>query len=310
MQSMPTAPSLLVLHFGFSYDRPVPGGGEREVMRRSGGIVLVPTLFRRGCLAALVAVLLLPGTSAASADDPDPLFDQLEDEYEERPTGFPDPLEPFNRYVLSFNEEVDQWILDPITRVYRFILPDQVKRAVQRALSNLNSPGVTINDTLQCEFEDAGITLWRFLINSTFGLAGLFDPATFLGVPGHSSDFDQTLALYGVPSGAFLMLPIFGPTTVRGGLGTVVDTAFRPTTYLLAGTDQFVFTIIQGGSSGLATREASLDAIEDLQVSSIDYYASLRNAYYQKRMGDIWWRRDRNRERAASSKPSPAVGIQ
>jgi phospholipid-binding lipoprotein MlaA len=255
-----------------------------------------------------VAILLLPGACAA-ADEPDPLFDELEDEYEEPAPGFPDPLEPFNRYVLAFNEEFDRWILDPITRVYRFILPDQVKRSVQRALANLNSPGVTINDTLQCEFEDAGITLWRFLINSTFGIAGLFDPAAYLGVPGHSSDFDQTLALYGVPSGAFLMLPVFGPTTVRGGLGTIVDTAFRPTTYFLAGTDQFVFTIIHGGSSGLATREASMDSIEDLQESSIDYYASLRNAYYQKRMADIWWRRDRNRERAEPTQPSPAIGV-
>jgi ABC-type transporter lipoprotein component MlaA len=166
-----------------------------------------------------------------------------------------------------------------------------VKRSVQRFLNNLGSPGVTINDVLQCEFYDAGITVWRFVINTTFGIGGLFDPAQYLGVHGHSADFDQTLALYGVPSGPFLMLPVFGPTTVRGGFGTIVDTAFRPTTYFLAGTDQFVFAIIHGGSSGLATREASFDAIEDLERSSLDYYAALRNAYYQKRMGDIWRRR-------------------
>jgi phospholipid-binding lipoprotein MlaA len=235
--------------------------------------------------------VVLASAQAAAAQDPDPLFeDDLEQEYAERPPGFPDPLEPFNRYVLAFNEEVDQWFLDPLTRVYRFILPDEVKRAIQRGLANLNSPGVTINDALQCEFNDAGITLWRFVINSTFGLGGLFDPAAWLGVRGHTSDFDQTLAIYGVPSGAFLMLPVFGPTTVRGGFGTIVDTAFRPTTYFLAGTEQFVFTIIHGGSSGLATREASLDAIHDLQDSSVDYYAALRNAYYQKRMAEIWRR--------------------
>jgi len=247
----------------------------------------------RGSRAILTLVVLLVSLQANAEQKPDPLFDKLDDEYAERPAGFPDPIEPVNRYVLAFNQEVDQWFLDPITRVYRFILPDQVKRALQRALNNLNSPGVTINDVLQCEFNDAGITVWRFAINSTFGLAGLFDPAAYLGVPGHTSDFDQTLAIYGVPSGAFLMFPVFGPSTVRGAFGTVVDTAFRPTTYFLAGTEQFVFAIIHGGSSGLATREASFDQIRDLRGSSVDYYAALRNAYYQKRMAEIWRRRSR-----------------
>lgn len=279
------------------------GYDERESgWRRGGGVLLSSCLreWRSGALLLLV-LLLTAAVAPATAQDPDPLFDELESEYAENPAGFPDPIEPVNRCILLFNEEVDRWILDPITRIYRFILPDQVKRAVQRGLTNLNSPAITFNDALQCEFEDAGITLWRFVINSTFGIGGLFDPADYLGVPGHSSDFDQTLAIYGIPSGAFLMLPVFGPTTVRGTFGTIVDTALRPTTYLLAGTDQFVFTIIHGGSSGLATREASLDAIEDLQTSSVDYYAALRNAYYQKRMADISWRQDRNRQRAAAA---------
>jgi phospholipid-binding lipoprotein MlaA len=251
----------------------------------------------------------LSSVSAASAEEADPLFDDFDLEYSDRPSGFPDPIEPVNRSILAFNTEVDRWILDPITRVYRFILPDQVKRAIQRGLANLNSPGVTINDVLQCEFEAAGITIWRFVINTTFGIGGLFDPAQFLGVDGHSADFDQTLALYGVPSGAFLMLPVFGPTTVRGGFGTIVDISFRPTTYFLAGTDQLVFAIIHGGSSGLATREASFDAINDLQDSSIDYYAALRNAYYQKRMADIWARQEGGRQPRPPTKRNPAVGI-
>lgn len=249
-------------------------------------------LRRRDGAIAWLLILLFCTVSAAFAEV-DPLSDELEDEYAAAPSGFPDPLEPFNRGILSFNHEVDRWVLDPITRVYRFVLPDHAKRAIQRALTNLNAPGVTVNDVLQCEFHDAGITLWRFVINSTFGIAGLFDPAEYLGVDGHASDFDQTLAIYHVPSGPFLMLPVFGPTTARGAFGTIVDIAMRPTTYFLAGTDQFVFTIIHGGSSGLATREASLDAIKDLEKSSLDYYAALRNAYYQKRMADIWSRRER-----------------
>jgi phospholipid-binding lipoprotein MlaA len=248
-------------------------------------------LHHRRIAAFLLALLLFCG-AAHAAEETDPLFADLESEYAEVPSGFPDPLEPLNRGILTFNQQVDRWVLDPITRVYRFVLPDLAKRSVQRFLANLNSPGVTINDMLQCEFSDAGITVWRFAINSTFGIGGLFDPAHYLGVEGHTSDFDQTLAIYRVPSGPFLLLPVFGPTTARGVFGTIVDIAMRPTTYLIAGADQFVFTVIHGGGSGLATREASMDALKDLEETSVDYYAALRNAYYQKRMSEIWSRRD------------------
>lgn len=247
---------------------------------------------RRRRVATFWLAVLLAAAPMRAAEIPEPPAHDLEDEYGATPSGFPDPLESLNRGILSFNQEVDRWILDPVTRVYRFILPDKAKRAIQRFLNNLNSPGVIVNDLLQCEPEAAGITVWRFVVNSTFGIGGLFDPAQYLGVEGHASDFDQTLALYSIPSGPFLMLPVFGPTTARGAFGTIIDVTMRPTTYFLAGTDQFVFTIIHGGSSGLATREAAFDALKELEKSSIDYYAALRNAYYQKRMAEIWSRRD------------------
>lgn len=226
-----------------------------------------------------------------AAQQHDPLFSD-EDEPQ---LGFPDPLEPVNRVVLRANEEIDRWLLDPVTRLYRFMVPDFAKHGLRNAFANINSPVTLANDVFQCEFHDAGVTVWRFIVNTTLGLGGTIDVGYHVGLPGHDSDFEQTLAIYGVPSGPFLILPVFGPTTVRGGAGTVIDLLFRPTAYLLGPADQLTFTIIQGGSSGLATREANYDALKALHETAVDYYAALRNAYYQNRTAEIWRRRPEDR---------------
>jgi len=263
---------------------------------------------------AAVLLLLAPGLvvllgtngvargdeSSAVQPQHDPLFDEVGGGAD-APAGFPDPLEGMNRSLLRFNEELDRWVLDPFTRIYRFLVPSPVKRSLRNAVANVNSPVILANDVFQLELHDAGITLWRFVINSTVGIGGLIDIGDLLNVPRHSSDFDQTLAIYGVPSGPFLVLPILGPNTVRSSAGMVVDLLFRPTVYFLGPAEQLTFTIIQGGSSGLALREAAFDQIRALHESSVDYYASLRNAYYQNRMAEIWGRR-RAREAQAQAR--------
>jgi len=246
----------------------------------------------------LIAMTAADPLSAAAAD---PLFDEY-DENEHTPAGFPDPFEPCNRKVLLFNEELDRWVLNPITRIYRFLMPGPIKQGLRNAAANLNSPVIFANDLLQLEPHAAAETLWRFVINSTVGVAGLFDVGALLSVPRHSSDFDQTMAIYGAPSGPFLMLPVLGPTTARGSLGLVVDLLFRPTAYILGPADQLTFTIIHGGGAGLATREAVFDQLQALHESAVDYYAALRNAYYQNRMAEIWARRPATRP---SPQPSP-----
>lgn len=239
-------------------------------------------------------VFLGPGSAVAEepalgAKQPDPLFDDVASE-PAPPAGFPDPIEPFNRKILWINQQVDQWFLDPVTRTYRFIAPQPFKRGLRNVFSNLNSSVVFANDVLQWELNDAGITLWRLVINTTVGVGGILDVGDFLGVEGHVSDFDQTMALYGVDSGPFLILPLLGPTTARGLAGVMVDLMFRPTAYLLGPVDQLTFSLIHGGSAGLSYREQKLDDIKALQDTSIDYYATLRNAYYQNRMAEIWRR--------------------
>ena len=160
-------------------------------------------------------------------------------------------------------------------------------RAVSRLVFNLNSPVFLANDVFQGRFEAAGITLWRFTINTTVGIGGLLDVGAWLDVPGHRSDFGQTLALWGVGSGPYLIVPVLGPTTVRDGFGSMVDLLLRPTTYLLAPADQLMFTSIHGGGSGLALRESSIEGLRALRSSSVDFYAALRSAYFQNRMAEI-----------------------
>ena len=239
----------------------------------------------------------------------DELGDEFEDDFEEQPAGFPDPLETVNRGTLRLNQGLDWLLLDPITHVYGFTVPDPVKRAVIRFLSNLDSPAALTNDILQREWKDAQTTAARFVMNTTAGLAGLFDPASALGIEGHDSDFGQTLAMAGVHSGPFLMLPALGPTTLRDGFGYLVDALFRPTTYLLGPGAQIFYTTIHGGTSGLAVREANSEEIRMLRESSIDYYAALRNAYYQTRIAEIAKRREHDRpaapEQSADAKLVP-----
>jgi phospholipid-binding lipoprotein MlaA len=228
----------------------------------------------------------------------DPLFDDLEEGCEAI-VDFPDPLENVNRRMLRFNDVVDRWVLDPITNTYGFIVPGPVKRSVRRFLTNLNSPAVMVNDVLQREWTDAGTTAGRLVVNSTIGVAGIFDPAARWGMEGHESDFGQTLALAGVGSGPYLLLPMLGPTTTRDGLGGLVDMLLRPTTLLLTPGTQLLLNTIEGGTSGIVIREAHTQALRALRSSSVDYYAALKNAYYQDRIAQIWTGREHHR-------PAPA----
>ena len=226
--------------------------------------------------------------------EPDPLFDEFDLEFEMGPASFPDPIEPVNRATLKFNQVVDAVVMDPITTGYRFIFPEKVRRSFERFFQNLNSTQTLINDIFQLEWKDAGITTSRLLINSTVGIGGLFDPARRWGIRGHISDFGQTLAMAGAPSGPYVMLPLLGPSNVRDGLGLGVDALFHPTFFLLGGTDVLFFS----GSSGLTERARHIDELNALKESSIDYYAALRSAYYQNRMAEIWAGREHRKSRA------------
>jgi phospholipid-binding lipoprotein MlaA len=266
------------------------------------------------CLSlAVVAILAWPGLRRAEpAANPTPELEVVpldEDsfalEHQEAPSGSPDPLESSNRRAMWVDQQIDRWFVDPLVRTYQFIVPPPGRRAVRRFTLNLNSVSILINDLLQREWGDAAVTTERFAINSTVGIGGIFDPAAALGMERHHSDFGQTLALLGVGSGPYLVVPLFGPSNARDSGGTVVDFFLQPMLYILPFAQLFVFEGSLGLSTGLAARDAYSEGIASLRSSSVDYYSALRNAYYQTRTAEIWDRRDAHRPIAGQEPAKP-----
>lgn len=236
-------------------------------LRRSLAVVLLAT-----------AVGLLPGS--APAEDYDPLFD---DEYLAGDALEHDPLESGNRVIFGFNQQLDDWLLDPVTRAYQWAVPHPVREAVHHFFLNLRSPVVFANEVVQLRPEAAATTFGRFLANSTWGVAGLFDVAeSHMDIPRGDADFGQTLARYGVPRGPYVVLPLLGPSTTRDALGRAVDVAIDPVTYLV-GPVNLEWQLVRGGSFGLAVRDSHLDSLDALRDSSVDYYSAMRSAYLQSR---------------------------
>lgn len=203
-----------------------------------------------------------------------------------RDSAIPDPFEGFNRGVYKFNDALDRAILEPVAKGYRAITPSPVRAGVRNFLHNLGSPVVFVNDALQGDAPRAGVTAGRFAINTTVGVLGIFDPATHIGLERHGADFGQTLGIWGVGSGAYLYLPLLGPTTVRDGVGRIVDIAFDPFTWAkFDGDDEFRATRVVLGA--LSTREELIEPIDEMRATSIDPYVTVRSLYATTRAGMI-----------------------
>jgi phospholipid-binding lipoprotein MlaA len=245
---------------------------------------------------------VLPDVSPSS--EPDPFFYDDDFDFDDIAMGFPDPFESPNRGILAVNQVLDKFLLDPVTRLYRLVFPEPVRRCFYRFFDNINSPQALVNDMFQLEWEDAANVTARLLINSTVGIGGLFDPAKKWGLPQHKSDFGQTLAIAGMSSGPYFVLPILGPTTVRSGIGLGVDAIFHPTFFLLGGADVLIFT----GSAGMTERARHFEELQALNESSIDFYAALRSGYYQNRVSEIWSRREDRRPSEGPNAPSDPFG--
>ena len=165
---------------------------------------------------ALVSSTLLAGCAVPPpADDPDAIAEFKENN---------DPLEPTNRFFYQVNDALDTLLMKPVATVYRGVVPQPVRTGVHNVLNHLATPVVLANDILQGDKERAGATISRFIVNSTLGLGGLYDMATDLSIPLHDADFGMTLAVWGVPDGAFLFLPVLGPSNPRDAIGFAVDT--------------------------------------------------------------------------------------
>jgi len=191
-----------------------------------------------------------------------------------------DPMEGFNRGVYEFNEALDGAVFDPISKVYKAITPEFVDSGISNAFSNLDDISVIVNDILQFKFAQAFSDLARFVFNSTLGLLGFFDVSTEMGLAKHNEDFGQTLATWGMGSGPYLMVPFFGPSTLRDATGFVVDTGLlNPVFYI---DDELI-------RAGLLTLnyvdfKADLTSASNLlEEAALDKYEFIKNAYFDRR---------------------------
>ncbi len=196
-----------------------------------------------------------------------------------------DPLAPFNEAMFTFNRKLDDWVLHPVASGYAYIAPDPVREAVGRFLDNLDVIPRAMNNLFQCRLAQAGGEVARFGINSTLGFAGLFDPADhWFGLKEHPDDFGLTLRYYGVPTGPYLMLPFFGPSTIGDTAGLIVDGAMNPLDYL---TPWYVYLSADGGwdaASALNYRSLHLNQFEEADRYAIDLYGAVQDAYLQTRV--------------------------
>lgn len=197
-----------------------------------------------------------------------------------------DPWEGFNRKMFAAHVFLDETLLIPAAKAYRAVTPRPARSGLRNFLGNAGSAKTFVNDILQGQFGRAGETGGRFLINSTIGFLGFTDTAAKLGIEPHREDFGQTLAVWGVDSGPYLFLPLFGPSTLRDTFGSAVD---RGTDFLMyVRTDPAAYAgYARGGASALAYREPFIEPLEEIQANSLDYYASLRSFYLQARKREI-----------------------
>jgi phospholipid-binding lipoprotein MlaA len=224
---------------------------------------------------AVAATLFMSGC----ATPPDPNDEAAVEAYNEAN----DPLEPMNRYFFEINHVLDELVLKPFAGYYHTALPQFAQDGVRNAMRNLHSPTIFANDMFQGSFDRGGDTAARFFINSTIGLGGLFDVADSLGMKYHDEDFGQTLGWYKVGEGPYLMLPVLGPSNPRDLTGHVVDYALDPLTWVGYIYNVGWINTVRGGLEGLDTRARNMQAIEELQKGSVDFYATIRSLYRQHR---------------------------
>lgn len=198
-----------------------------------------------------------------------------------------DPMEYVNRGILDANMFLDRTAFRPLAQGYRFIFPEIIRDSVRNALRNLLAPTILANDLLQGKFERGATTIMRFTINSTVGVVGLFDIATSWDIEPHVEDFGQTLAVWGVPEGPYLMLPLLGPSNPRDLVGGLVDSFADPFRIAANHEDKNWTNFTRAGLIAIDRREQQIERFEDLRRTAIDLYATIRSLYRQDRLDKI-----------------------
>jgi phospholipid-binding lipoprotein MlaA len=193
-----------------------------------------------------------------------------------------DPLEGMNRFFFDINQRLDRNAAKPAATVYKDTVPTSVRTSFHNILDNLGGPVTVANDLLQVQFENAGIAAGRFVINTTLGVAGIFDVATDWGMPSRNRDFGETMGTYGVPPGPYLVLPFRGSTDVRDFAGNFVDGYVSPLRYVRYDGRNYV-GLIKSTMGSMENRATNLVTYRDIERASVDYYATLRTLYLERR---------------------------
>jgi phospholipid-binding lipoprotein MlaA len=201
--------------------------------------------------------------------------------------GIADPIEKFNRSIFKFNDVVDTAVLKPVAEGYRAGVPKPARVGVRNVLRNLKSPQIVANDLLQGNLKAACDGTTRFFANTLLGLGGIFDVAGNEGVKYKEEDFGQTMGVWGAGTGPYVVLPLFGPSSVRDTAGLAVDMYTDPVRLVLENTDHYVASYTRSAITVVDKREEFLDVVADLKKNSIDYYAATKSAYTQRRAAQI-----------------------
>ncbi len=239
-----------------------------------------------------------------------------------------DPLEPYNRSVMKLNSGLTKIIIKPVVTLYRALLPKPLRHGIANISANAKSPLVFAHDVLQGEGTRAAETLGRFLMNSTVGIGGTFDVAAKAGVPPHDEDAGQTFAVWGIPSGPYLMLPLLGPSNVRDTFGFAADIFADPLRYVLRSqTVPIGFGVPTGTGVGvrsstndvrgdigtgllvasiLSRLDENIDRLYELQRGAVDPYVALREAFRQYHQVEI----DNGRTRPTRFEDDPLADIE
>ncbi len=221
-------------------------------------------------------------TSGKAVDE---FADEFDDEYADADNAIADPLETYNRVIFTFNDRLYFWVLKPVARGYGKVVPEPLRIGIRNFFHNLSAPIRLLNCLLQGKFSAFGGELSRFLLNSTAGVVGLMDPATYDGMKSYDEDFAQTLGFYGIGHGFYLVWPFFGPSSARGTVGLVADHFTEPLTWIFR--DDMETDLAVTGGKTVNQVSLSIGVYEDMIKAVLDPYVAVRNAYYQNRLKKV-----------------------